>query len=212
MHVPSTKDLLAAVPVDRIVDTQAWRQRVHSVGGSLSVGLEHLADARFEGPDTPRASFESPGAITEFASGALDLEVRLRSISADTPAGDMAHHHGIHLHIIADHPIQVSLYGVRHPMAHHIRQKASSLCLIFRRGGIGRMTGRATLWMRAQQPPAGRRRRRRGASRSGACSTSPRCRCSSPGRGRSLMRQRRQLLCGLHLVSHPILAQRCTWP
>lgn len=75
-HVPSTKDLLAAVPVDLIVDRQAWRQRAHSVGGSLALGLEQLADGRFEGPDTPRASFETPGAITEFASGALDLEVR----------------------------------------------------------------------------------------------------------------------------------------
>ncbi len=75
-HVPSTKDLLAAVPVDLIVDRQAWRQRAHLVGDSLAVGLEHLADGRFEGPDTPRASFEGPGAITEFASGALDLEVR----------------------------------------------------------------------------------------------------------------------------------------
>ena len=42
--MPSTKDLLAAVPVDRIVDTQAWRQRAHVVGGSLAVGLERLAD------------------------------------------------------------------------------------------------------------------------------------------------------------------------
>ena len=75
-HVPSTKDLLAAVPVDLIVDRQAWRQRAHLVSDSLAVGLEHLADGRFEGPDTPRASFEGQGAITEFASGALDLEVR----------------------------------------------------------------------------------------------------------------------------------------
>lgn len=74
-HVPSTKDLLAAVPVDRIVDTQAWRQRAHVVGGSLAVGLERLADGRADAPDTPRASFESPGAFTEFAGGALDLEV-----------------------------------------------------------------------------------------------------------------------------------------
>ncbi|CAL5223327.1 g5824 [Coccomyxa viridis] len=73
-HVPSTKDLLAAVPVDLIVDRQAWRQRAHLVSDSLAVGLEHLADGRFEGPDTPRASFEGQGAITEFASGALDLE------------------------------------------------------------------------------------------------------------------------------------------
>ena len=74
--MPSTKDLLAAVPVDRIVDTQAWRQRAHMVGGSLAVGLERLADGRADAPDTPRASFESPGAFTEFAGGVLDLEVR----------------------------------------------------------------------------------------------------------------------------------------
>ena len=79
MHVPSTKDLLAAVPVDRIVDPQAWRAWAHAVGGSLAVGLERLADGRAEAPDTPRASFEAtPGALTEFASGALDLEVRQR--------------------------------------------------------------------------------------------------------------------------------------
>jgi len=77
MHVPSTKDLLASVPVDVVVDTHAWRQRVSSVGDSLAVTLEKLAEGRAEAPDTPRASFEEPGAITEFASGALDLEVRL---------------------------------------------------------------------------------------------------------------------------------------
>ena len=75
MHVPSTKDLLAQVPVDKLVDAQAWRQRAHSVGGTLVVGLERLTDGSAEPPDTPRASLDSPGAITEFASGALDLEV-----------------------------------------------------------------------------------------------------------------------------------------
>ncbi|CAK0784870.1 hypothetical protein CVIRNUC_008075 [Coccomyxa viridis] len=74
MHVPSTKDLLAQVPVDKLVDAQAWRQRAHSVGGTLVVGLERLTDGSAEPPDTPRASLDSPGAITEFASGALDLE------------------------------------------------------------------------------------------------------------------------------------------
>ena len=29
-HVPSTQDLLAQVPVDRVIDTQAWRQRASS--------------------------------------------------------------------------------------------------------------------------------------------------------------------------------------
>ena len=32
MHVPSTKDLLAQVPVDKLVDAQAWRQRA-ALGG-----------------------------------------------------------------------------------------------------------------------------------------------------------------------------------
>ena len=76
MHVPSTKDLLAQVPVDKLVDTQAWRQRAHSMGGTLVVGLERLSDGSAEPPDTPRTSLDSPGAITEFASGTLDLEVR----------------------------------------------------------------------------------------------------------------------------------------
>ena len=30
MHVPSTQDLLAQVPLDRVLDTAAWRQRAHS--------------------------------------------------------------------------------------------------------------------------------------------------------------------------------------
>ena len=29
-HVPSTQDLLAQVPVERVIDTRAWRQRASS--------------------------------------------------------------------------------------------------------------------------------------------------------------------------------------
>lgn len=69
-HKPSTQDLLAQVPVDRLVDTSAWKQRASSVGTSLVGGLERLA------VDSPRAhDGDHAGAITHFASGSLDVEV-----------------------------------------------------------------------------------------------------------------------------------------
>ena len=39
MHVPSTQDLLAQVPLDRVLDTAAWRQRAHSTKQARSLLL-----------------------------------------------------------------------------------------------------------------------------------------------------------------------------
>jgi hypothetical protein len=78
-HKPSTQDLLAQVPMERLVDTCAWRQRASSVGGSLVGGLERLAGKDMDGAvDSPRwrAAEDHSGAISQFASGSLDVEVR----------------------------------------------------------------------------------------------------------------------------------------
>ncbi|CAL8462877.1 g2411 [Coccomyxa elongata] len=74
-HRPSTQDLLAQVPP--MVDAAVWRQRAHSMGGSLVSGLEVLAGKDGIGSaESPRAGDgDHAGSMMHFVSGSLDLEV-----------------------------------------------------------------------------------------------------------------------------------------
>ncbi len=61
-----------------MVDAAVWRQRAHSMGGSLVSGLEVLAGKDGIGSaESPRAGDgDHAGSMMHFVSGSLDLEVR----------------------------------------------------------------------------------------------------------------------------------------
>ena len=59
-----------------MVDAAAWRQRAHSMGGSLVSNLEVLAGKDIGSADSPRAGDgDHAGSMLHFVSGSLDLEV-----------------------------------------------------------------------------------------------------------------------------------------
>ena len=66
-----------------MVDAAAWRQRAHSMGGSLVSNLEALAGKDIGSADSPRAGDgDHAGSMLHYVSGSIDLEVNLPRIAS----------------------------------------------------------------------------------------------------------------------------------